>query len=137
RENRVQALRRERFGALVLAERPWSDAPPEALARAALEGLRENGFTWTPAAARLRARIRLTRGADWPEVSDEALLATAEDWLLPHLGRARSLADLRSLDLAEPLKAHIGWDRMAEVNRLAPAHFTTPLGREVPIDYDG
>ncbi|WP_112312460.1 ATP-dependent helicase HrpB [Pseudogemmobacter bohemicus] len=137
RENRVQALRRERFGALVLAERPWTDAPPEALARAALEGLRENGLFWSPGAARLRARIRLTRGEDWPEVSDEALLTLAEDWLLPHMTRARSLQDLKMLDLIEPLKAHIGWDRMAEVNRLAPAHFTTPLGREVPIDYDG
>lgn len=137
RENRVQALKRERFGALVLAERPWPDAPAAALARAALDGLRENGFFWSPAAVRLRARIRLTRDADWPEVSDEALLASAEDWLLPHLTRARSLSDLKALDLIEPLKAHIGWDHMAEVNRLAPAHFTTPLGREVPIDYDG
>ncbi|NPD17693.1 ATP-dependent helicase HrpB [Xinfangfangia sp. D13-10-4-6] len=137
REARVQALRRERFGALILTERPWTDAPPEALARAALAGLRENGLTWSPGAARLRARIALTRADDWPEVSDEALLISAEDWLLPHLGRARTLADLRNLDLTEALKAHIGWDRMAQTDRLAPAHFTTPLGRQVPIDYDG
>ena len=137
RENRVQALRRERFGALVLAERPWTDAPAGALAQAALEGLRENGLFWSPAAARLRARIRLTRTEDWPGVSDEALLASAGDWLLPWLQRARTLGDLKALDLSEALKAHIGWDRIAETDRLAPAHFTTPLGRQVPIDYDG
>ncbi|MCB5411949.1 ATP-dependent helicase HrpB [Pseudogemmobacter faecipullorum] len=137
RENRVQALRRERYGALVLNERAWSEAPAEALSRAALQGLRENGLSWSAAAARLRARIALTRGEDWPGVSDLALLDSAEDWLLPWLGKARNLGDLKGLDLSEALKAHLGHARMAEVDRLAPAHFTTPLGRAVPIDYEG
>jgi ATP-dependent helicase HrpB len=70
REGRVTARRQETFGALVLDERPWPEAPPEALARAALEGLRQIGLPWTPAARRLRARIALARGADWPEVDD-------------------------------------------------------------------
>ena len=29
------------------------------------------------------------------------------------------------------------WDSAATLDRLAPAAFTTPLGRAVPIDYDG
>ena len=41
REGRVLARRQERFGALVLADQPWPDAPAEAMARAALEGLRQ------------------------------------------------------------------------------------------------
>ncbi|MFE3838474.1 ATP-dependent helicase HrpB [Pseudogemmobacter sonorensis] len=136
REGRIRALRQEALGALVLDERPWPDAPPEALARAAFEGLRETGLNWSPAAARLRARIALARGPDWPEVGDADLLADG-GWILPFLGGARNVADLRRLDLAEPLRARIGWERMAEVDRLAPAHFTTPLGRQVPIDYEG
>jgi hypothetical protein len=47
REGRVLARRQERFGALVLADQPWPDAPPEAMARAALEGLRQIGLTFT------------------------------------------------------------------------------------------
>ncbi|MGA0540018.1 ATP-dependent helicase HrpB [Neotabrizicola sp. VNH66] len=135
REGRISARRQEMFGALPLADRAWPDAPPEALARAALEGLRTLGLPWTPAARRLRARIALTRAEDWPEVTNEALLAG--DWLLPHLTGRRSEAELRALDLSEPLKAYLGWNRMAEVDRLAPAAFVTPLGRAVPIDYDG
>jgi ATP-dependent helicase HrpB len=137
RDGRVQARKQERLGALVLADRPWPDAPPEALARAALQGLRQIGLSWSPAARRLRARIALGRSDDWPEVSDEALLASAETWLLPHLARCRTEADLRALDLGDPLRAHIGWDRLQEVERKVPAHFTTPLGRAVPIDYEG
>ena len=137
REGRVSARRQETFGALVLDERPWPEAPPEALARAALEGLRQICLPWTPAARRLRARIALARGADWPEVDDASLLAEAEDWLLPSLAGLRTAAELRALDLTEPLRARIGWDRMAIVDRLAPANFVTPLGRAVPIDYEG
>jgi ATP-dependent helicase HrpB len=136
RDGRVLARRQERLGALVLDDRPW-DAPPEAMARAALEGVRQLGLPWTPAARRLRARARLARTPDWPGVEDADLLATAEDWLLPHLGGRKTEADLRALDLTPALQAMLGWDRLAEMDRLAPASFETPLGRKVPIDYDG
>jgi ATP-dependent helicase HrpB len=135
REGRVVARRQERLGAIVLEDRPWPDAPPDALVRAALDGLRLLGLPWTAAARRLRARIALARSPDWPEVTDAALLA--DDGLLPHLGGVRTEADLRALDLSEPLKARIGWDRMAQTDRAVPAQFETPLGRRVPIDYDG
>ncbi|MTE02014.1 ATP-dependent helicase HrpB [Paracoccus sp. YIM 132242] len=132
REGRVLARVQERLGALVLSDRVWPDAPEGAVARAALEGLRLDGLPWTPAAARLRARIALL--PDLGPVDDAALLADA-DWLLPWLGRIRTLSDLRALDLVEPLKARIGWDGQQRLEREVPAHFTTPLGRKVPIDY--
>lgn len=133
RENRVLARQQERLGALVLTDRIWRDAPEEAIARAALDGLRLDGLPWTPAAARLRARIRLVEGLG--PVDDESLLAD-DDWLLPWLGKCRTLADLRALDLVEPLRARIGWDGQQRLAAEVPAHFVTPLGRKVPIDYD-
>ena len=135
REGRVVARRQERLGAIVLDDRPWPDAPPEALARAALDGLRLLGLPWPAAPRRLRARITLARSADWPEVTDAALLA--DDSLSPYLQTARNEADLRALDLTEALKVRIGYDRLAHLDRMVPAHFETPLGRRIPIDYDG
>nr|WP_284040705.1 ATP-dependent helicase HrpB [Phaeovulum sp. NW3] len=139
REGRVIARRQERFAALVLEDRHWPDAPPEALAGGALDGLRQIGLPLTPAARRFRARVELLRaqGADLPDFTDEGLLARAEDWLLPHLAGKRTEADLRALDLTEALKGALDWDQLQLVNRLAPSHFETPLGRRVPIDYDG
>ncbi|WP_096784749.1 ATP-dependent helicase HrpB [Rhodobacter sp. CZR27] len=138
REGRVIARRQEMLGALVLDDRSWPDAPPEALARAAVEGLRQIGLPWSPSARRLRARIALlhAEGADLPDVSDAALLADP-DWLLPFLGGRRTEADLRALDLTEPLRARLGWEGGQLLDRLAPSHFETPLGRRVPIDYEG
>ncbi|WDA13870.1 ATP-dependent helicase HrpB [Paracoccus marcusii] len=134
REGRVVARLQERLGALVLSDRPWPDAPAEAMAAAALEGLRLDGLPWTPAAARLRARIALV--PDLGSVADVDLLSDG-DWLLPWLGRVRTLADLRGLDLVEPLKARIGWAGQQRLDQEAPGQFTTPLGRRVPIDYGG
>ncbi|MFN4193404.1 MAG: ATP-dependent helicase HrpB [Tabrizicola sp.] len=136
REGRVLARRQERLGALVLDDRPW-EAPPEAVARAALEGVRQLGLPWSPAARRLRARARLARGEGWPGVEDADLIATAEDWLLPHLAGVRTEAEIRALDLVPALQGLLGWDRLAEMDRLVPGHFETPLGRRIPIDYEG
>lgn len=133
RDSRVLARRQERLGALVLADRALDDPDPQALARAAFEGLRATGLTWSPGAARLRARVALI--PELGPVDDESLLADP-DWLLPWLGKVRTLADLRGLDLSEALKARIGWDGQRRLDQAAPAHFVTPLGRRVPIDYD-
>lgn len=136
REGRVLARRQEQLGALVLDDRHW-EAPPDAVARAALEGVQALGLPWSAAARRLRARARLARGADWPGVEDDELLASAADWLLPHLSAVRTEANIRSLDLVPALQGLLGWDRLAEMDRLVPGSFETPLGRKIPIDYDG
>ena len=139
REGRVLARQQERYGALVLADRAWPDAPPGAVARAALDGVRLIGLPWAAPARRLRARIELARagGADWPDCSDTGLLADAEAWLLPHLTGLKTEPQLRALDLTTALQARLSWAQTAELDRLVPAHFETPLGRRVPIEYDG
>ena len=138
REGRIAARRQRHFGALVLDDAPWPDAPAEARAIAALQALRENGLPWTAAAVRLRTRARLARrdGADIPDIGDQALLA-GPDWLLPWLDGVRTLADLRALDLTEALRLHLGHACLQDLDRLFPPHFETPLGRRIAIDYDG
>ncbi len=139
RAGRVQARREERLGALVLAERPLESARGDALARAMCDGVRELGLVWSPSAERLRARVELLRsaGEDLPDVSDAALLATLETWLLPWLDGITTASAFRALDLLVPLRALLGRDALARIDRLAPASHTTPLGRAVPIDYSG
>ncbi|WP_406869957.1 ATP-dependent helicase HrpB [Thioclava sp. 'Guangxiensis'] len=139
REGRVVARKQERFGALVLDDRIWKDAPREALARGALDGIRQIGLPFSDAARRFRARVQLLHeeGADLPAFDDDALMARAGDWLLPYLGGKRTEADLRRMDITDALRASLDWEQLKLVDRLAPAHFETPLGRRVPIDYSG
>ena len=83
------------------------------------------------------AELLRGEGADLPDLSDTGLLERADEWLLPYLANKRSEAELRALDLTEALRAALGWEGQQLLDRLAPAHFETPLGRRVPIDYDG
>ncbi|WP_417246926.1 ATP-dependent helicase HrpB [Celeribacter sp.] len=136
RERRVTSRRREMFGALVLDDRQWKDAPAEAIARGALVGLRQIGLPWSAAAKRFAARVRLM-GADYPDMSEDALLETLEDWLLPYLKGAKTEAQLRALDITEALRAMLDWDQMQRLDREVPGSFESPVGRKLPIDYSG
>ncbi|MFD3191228.1 ATP-dependent helicase HrpB [Sedimentitalea sp. HM32M-2] len=139
RERRVVARRQQRFGALVLQDRLWKDAPDAALARAMLDGVRELGLRMDGAAARLTARVEMLRadGADLPDFSPQGLLDSLEDWLLPMLSGVRSAEDWKRFDPLPALRAALNWDQTRLLDQRAPGHFTTPLGRRVPIDYSG
>ena len=138
REGRVETRRQERFGALVLDDRAWGDAPQDMVARAMLEGIAQLGLRLDAAAARFLRRAKLMADTpDFPDFSDTHLLATLENWLLPHLGGVRSTADWKRYDLLPALRARLDWAQQSEMDRTAPAHFETPLGRKIAIDYDG
>ncbi|KKK79021.1 hypothetical protein LCGC14_2837700 [marine sediment metagenome] len=139
REGRVRARRQERFGRLGLDDRTWPDAPPEDMAAAMLEGVRQLGLAPSAAAARFLARVALARAAGTAvfDPAPQALLDEADDWLLPHLAGITTTAQWKGFDLLEPLRARLDWDAMQALDRLAPAHVTTPLGRKLPIDYAG
>jgi len=138
REGRVETRRQERFGALVLDDRTWSDAPQESVARAMLEGIAQLGLRPDAAAARFLRRAALMAGQmDFPDFSEAHLLETLEDWLLPHLGTTRNTADWKRFDMLPALRARLNWDQQQNMDRTAPAHFETPLGRKIAIDYDG
>ena len=134
REGRVLARQQERFGALVLDDRAWSDAPAEDIAQAMLDGVRQLGLMPGKAAALFLARARLM-GDDFPDFSEDHLLETLEDWLPGHLAGVRSTADWKAFDLLPALTARLSWDDQQALDRAAPAHFTTPLGRKIAIDY--
>ena len=76
-------------------------------------------------------------GQSFPDFSDGYLMATLDDWLLPHLQGVRSAADWKGFDLVSALRARLDWDQQQRLDTAAPAHFETPLGRRVPIDYSG
>ncbi len=139
RDRRVVARRQERLRAITLEDRIWKDVPEDAIARAMLDGVRDLGLRLEGAAARLAARVELVRadGVDLPDFSDQGLIDSVEDWLLPMLSGVRSAEDWKRFDLLPALRARLNWAQTQELDRRAPGSFVTPLGRKVPIDYGG
>jgi len=146
RTRQVEARSREMFGAIALADRPWRDAPPEALGAALAEGIRALGLDaldWSRGAISLRARVEWLRAQGGglaerlPDWSDAGLLAGLDDWLTPHLAGLRRIEEVARLDLGALLRAALDRETLRRIDRAAPSHFETPLGDRVAIDYGG
>jgi ATP-dependent helicase HrpB len=69
-------------------------------------------------------------------MDDEALLADLEDWLAPYCAGLHRRDHLRRLPLRDALAQRIGWARVTEVDRLAPARLPIPSGRTARVRYD-
>jgi len=61
---------------------------------------------------------------------------TLEDWLLPYLDGVTTAAQWQAFDPLPALRARLDWGQMSLLDAQVPAAFTTPLGRQIPIDYD-
>ena len=131
-----------RLGAIRLSERQLP-APKGADAdRAVLEAIRANGpgiLDWGKPAETLRRRLAWLHkglGDPWPDMSDDALVARIDDWLLPFLSGETSLARIGSDVLANGLMSLVPHDLQRKVSALAPTHYAAPSGSVIPIRYD-
>ncbi|MFE2591696.1 ATP-dependent helicase C-terminal domain-containing protein [Streptomyces anthocyanicus] len=140
----VVARRVERLGAVELAVRPLADADPALVRGALLEGLRREGLGLlrrSADAGLLRKRLAFLRrrlGGPWPDVTDDALFARADEWLEPELSRARRRADLGRIDAGQALTRLLPWasGEATRLDELAPERILVPSGSRIRIDYD-
>ncbi|MER7846619.1 ATP-dependent helicase HrpB [Kitasatospora sp. NPDC096077] len=142
RRGEVVSRQVEALGAIELAEKPLK-RPDSALVRAALvEGLTREGIstvlTWPSPGLRERlAFLHTALGDPWPDVSDEALLDRAEEWLEPELSRARRRSDLARIDTTSALQRLLPWatGEAGRLDELAPERITVPSGSKIRVDY--
>ncbi|MEM9437683.1 MAG: ATP-dependent helicase HrpB [Pseudomonadota bacterium] len=132
REARVLARRTEKLGALTLYDTAWNEAPPEALAAAMCDGIRQFGLSFLGPAKLFQSRA-LRAGDD--RFTDQALTDTLETWLAPHLAGVTTAAQWRGFDPLPALKALLSWEETRALNAACPEHYETPLGRRIAIDY--
>ncbi|PHQ48609.1 ATP-dependent helicase HrpB [Streptomyces cinnamoneus] len=141
----VVARRVARLGAVELTAGTLASPDPSLVRAALVEGLRREGLgllRWSPEAVGLRQRLAFLRrelGDPWPDVSDEALLGRADDWLGWELDRARRRADLERLDAGKGLERLLPWagGEAARLEELAPERIEVPSGSRIRVDYAG
>jgi ATP-dependent helicase HrpB len=133
--DRVEARVQRRLGAIVLSEGRVEKPDPEAVANALLLAVRELGIDalpWSASACALRERALF---AGIAALGDDALAQSAEQWLLPLLGKVNRLRDVAPSALAQALDNVLGWDGRSRIDQIAPASFKSPAGTEHDIDY--
>jgi ATP-dependent helicase HrpB len=137
----VTAKRGRRLGAITLSEGGDATADPDAIAAALVEGVRLHGLRllpWSDSAKQLRTRAAFARSTepDLADLSDEALLASLDEWLPPLVAGKRRLTDVDPGALSGTLEMLLGWEGKKALDRIGPASFTTPAGSTHPIDYE-
>ena len=140
----VHATRQRRLGSLILSEQGLSKPDPSAISKALVQGIRQAGLdklAWTSELRQWRARVAFLRRIEgqesqWPDLSDDTLLRTLDDWLGPYLSGITTLERITTLDLTQPLHALLSWEQHRRLERLVPTHLTVPSGSNVRVEYE-
>lgn len=145
KEGTLRAEAQWRVGDLVLRREPLSGLDEAARGQALVDLVRRKGLALLPFTPELRqwqARVQLLRDLDlasgqteWPDVTDEGLLASLETWLAPYLGKVTRLAHFGQLELSSILHNLLPWPLPQRLNELAPTHLNVPSGSSIRLDY--
>lgn len=138
----LRARRKRTLHAITLSEAPMALSPSAETARVFADGLIAAGLDklpWSKAAKQWRDRVMFLRKAEgegWPDLSDAALAAQSEAWLVPALYDKISLKDFSAGDLSDAVMTLLPWDLRSRLEREAPTHFEAPTGTMLAIDYE-
>jgi ATP-dependent helicase HrpB len=138
----LRGRRKRTLHAITLSEAPIALSPSADTARIFAAGLIAAGFDklpWSKSLKQWRDRVMFLRKAEgdsWPDLSDTALAADGESWLVPALYDKISLKELSPGDLSDALMALLPWELRARLEREAPTHFEAPTGTMLAIDYE-
>lgn len=139
----LRATRTRTLGAIPLKAAPASSLSEEEATALVAEHLAAHGLGdlgWGKEASSLRERMRVLHevlGDPWPDVSDEALARTADQWLLPWAKRIANGASLNKVSMLDALRSMLPWPQAARLDELAPEKMPIPAGGTRPIDWSG
>ncbi|EEM2500911.1 TPA: ATP-dependent helicase HrpB [Salmonella enterica subsp. indica] len=138
----LKAWRRMRIGQLTVNVQPLAKPSEEELHQAMLNGIRDKGLAvlnWTPEAEQFRLRLHCAAKwlpeYDWPAVDEASLMATLENWLLPHMTGVQSLRSLKSLNVTQALRGLLDYPMLQRLDSELPGHYTVPTGSRITIRY--
>jgi len=132
----------KRVANLVLSSRPLANVSQEQRVAVLCQAIREEGLKvlgWGEAEAAWQARVMSLRTwrpeENWPDVSDESLLATLEIWLAPFLINAGKRADLQRLERSQIISTILPWELSTRLDTLAPPRIEVPSDSMIQVHY--
>lgn len=142
RKGAVSAQKEWRIGRILVQSQPDSTVPREAIVGAMVDAAPKEGlsmFDFSNEVGNLQRRV--AAAASWhpelnlPDLSTEAVLNRAGEWLPFYAGRANTAVELKKIDLTEVLWGFLDYNQQQELNRIAPSHVTVPTGSRIRLEY--
>jgi ATP-dependent helicase HrpB len=130
-----------RFADLVLQQRGVPTRPEDAQVGLlkAVRNLRIDALPWSDQARALRLRVNCLRAwipdLDLPDFSDDALHASIDEWLMPHLTNATRMDALTPQLVGDALASRLDYAQRRAVDDLAPESIAVPSGNSRRLEY--
>jgi len=130
------------IGALTLSSRSLTKVDESLRIKTLCKALRYEGLKllkWDESHEQWQARVlslkKWRSDQSWPDVSDEALLNTSDEWLAPYLTNVNNRMDFQRLDLNAILQGILPWELQQQFLKLAPEKLNVPSGSMIKIEY--
>ena len=142
RQGCIVAQREYKIGCLLIDSKPISDGNSEAIKQTICNAAQKYGtsmLNFSDEVQNLQRRVAVV--AEWhpemqlPDLSTEAVLRRADEWLPFYIGNSTTTAELKKIDLCEALWSLLAYEQQTEVERLAPTHIKVPTGSRIKIEY--
>ena len=136
------ARRELRIGNLLLESRPLSEGVRDQLVAVIVEAAKKEGvsmFDFSDEVQNLQRRVAAV--ATWhpelelPDLSTEAVLQRAGEWIPLFIGKATTVAQMKKIDLCEVLWSLLSYEQQQTVDRLTPTHIAVPTGSRIRLEY--
>jgi ATP-dependent helicase HrpB len=141
RTGSVIARREWRIGTHLLDSKPLQgdlQRTQQVLCEAAVKEGRSM-FDFSDDVANLQRRIATVQAwhpeLELPDLSTDAFLARAAEWLPLYAGKASSAAQLRKIDLCAVIWGLLSYEQQQAVDRIAPASLVIPSGKRIRLEY--
>ncbi|SBS29196.1 ATP-dependent RNA helicase HrpB [Marinomonas spartinae] len=148
KDNRLIYESQTWLGKLCIHRRQASKPSEDAIRSAMCVHLRREGIAalpWDDNSLPLKARLAFAHRQDahfltsqqesWPNMSDEALLASLENWLGPYLGNITNQAQLDKIDLKQILLDSLPWELQKRLQDKIPERLCVASGNHHKVDY--
>lgn len=106
------------------------------------EKIREKGLAWAGVSegflqftAKLNSLSIWNPSSEWSAYSEQTLLDSLDEWLLPFLNSVRSRLSLQRLDWEMIIRSWIGYQKIQVLEKLAPDRIIVPSGSQIRVNY--
>lgn len=138
----VVAATEWRLGNLVLERKALAKPSQQGAEQIIFNCIREKGLKfleWSEEHTNWQARLLSLKHwrpqENWPDVTEEQLLNTLEDWLAPYLSGVYKRSEVVKLDLLTILQSSLSWEMANKAEALAPRALPVPSGSMINLQY--
>ena len=141
-EKGIQGSVDKRIGSLTTSSRPIVNISLEQRTQILIKVLQSERLKllpWKDEHRAWQARVLSLRRwrpeESWPDVSDENLIYTVDEWLPPFLDAVNKPSDFQRLHMHQILSTLLPWELSNKLDKLAPAGIVVPSGSTIRINY--